>query len=104
MHLARIEAPSEKFAIQSYTAHLTRIELVVGGEVAHPFVSPFYLPGLNGPKSTAHEYLSFSCLLCPSNEGSRCCPVWLTFGIGLQTLPIVAVNGRSRDTTADHGS
>ena len=23
---------------------------------------------LNGPKSTAHEYLKFACRLCPSNE------------------------------------
>ena len=30
---------------------------------------------LNGPKSTAHEYLSFPLLLCPSDEGSRFCPV-----------------------------
>ena len=28
------------------------------------------LPGLNGPKPTAHEYLSFPCLLIPKNEGS----------------------------------
>ena len=34
--------------------------------MTHPFVSPLYRPGLNGPKSTAHEYLSFPCLLCPS--------------------------------------
>ena len=25
-------------------------------------------PSLNGPKSTAHEYLSFPLLLCPSDE------------------------------------
>ena len=49
---------------------LRRIEQFLGNEVTRPLVSPFYLPGLNGPKSTAHEYLSFSCLLCPSNEGS----------------------------------
>ena len=35
-----------------------------------PILSPLYRPGLNGPKSAAHEYLSFPCLLCPSNEGS----------------------------------
>ena len=39
--------------------------------MTHPFVSPLYRPGLNGPKSTAHAYLSFPLLLCPSNEGSR---------------------------------
>ena len=33
-------------------------------------------PGLNGPKLTAHEYLSFPCLLSPPNENSRFCPVW----------------------------
>ena len=31
------------------------------------------LPGLNGPKPTAHEYLSFPCLLVPKNESSRIC-------------------------------
>ena len=30
-------------------------------------------PGLNGPKPTAHEYLSFPCLLSPENEGSKVC-------------------------------
>ena len=54
----------------STQAHRRRIEQFLGNEVTRPLVSPFYLPGLNGPKSTAHEYLSFSCLLCPSNEGS----------------------------------
>ena len=35
-------------------------------------------PGLNGPKPTAHEYLSFPCLLIPKNEGSRFCSVgWI---------------------------
>ena len=33
-------------------------------------------PDPKGPKSTAHEYLSFPCLLCPSNEGSWFCVVW----------------------------
>ena len=36
--------------------------------MTHPFVSPLYRPGLNEPKSTAHAYLRFPCLLCPSNE------------------------------------
>ena len=36
--------------------------------MTHPFVSPLYRPGLNGPKSTAHEYLSFTLLLCLSDE------------------------------------
>ena len=35
--------------------------------MTHLFVSPLYRPGLNGPKSTAHEYLSFPLLLSPSN-------------------------------------
>ena len=33
-----------------------------------PILSPLYRPSLNGPKSAAHEYLSFPLLLCPSNE------------------------------------
>ena len=36
--------------------------------MTHPFVSPLYRPGLNGPKSTAHEYLSFPLLLCLPDE------------------------------------
>ena len=43
--------------------------------MTQPFVSPLYRPGLNGPKSTAHEYLSFPLLLCLSNESSRYCQV-----------------------------
>ena len=35
--------------------------------------------GLNGPKSTAHAYLSFPLLLSPSNKDSCLCPVtWAT--------------------------
>ena len=41
------------------------------GDVTQPFVTPLYRPGLNGPKSTAHEYLSFPLLLCLWNEGSQ---------------------------------
>ena len=36
--------------------------------MTHPFVSPLYRLGLNGPKSTAHEYLSFPLLLCLPDE------------------------------------
>ena len=32
---------------------------------------PKVRPGLNGPKPTAHEYLSFSCLLIPKNEDAN---------------------------------
>ena len=36
----------------------------------HPLRQVRYcLAILNGPKSTGHEYLSFPCLLSPSNEG-----------------------------------
>ena len=55
--------------------HKRRIEPFIGDDVTQPFVSPLYRPGLNGPKSTAHEYLSFPLLLNPSNEDSRSCPV-----------------------------
>lgn len=37
---------------------------------------PAIRPGLNGPKPTAQEYLSFPLLLCLSNESSRFCLVW----------------------------
>ena len=33
-------------------------------------------PNLNEPESTAHEYLSFPLLLCPTDESSRFRPVW----------------------------
>lgn len=40
----------------------------IGNDVTHLSVSPLHQPGLNGPKSTAHEYLRLLCPLCPANE------------------------------------
>ena len=54
--------------LESYTVLLH--EQFIGSDGTRPFVSPLYRPGLNRPRSTAHEYLSFSCLLSPSIEGS----------------------------------
>ena len=52
---------------------LSRVEPAVGEEVApHLWVRFTYRAAF---KSTAHEHLSFPLLLCPSNEGSRFCPV-----------------------------
>ena len=48
--------------------------------MTHPFVSPLYRPGLNGPKSTAHEYLSFPLLLCLPDED------YLERSVGLAAL------------------
>ncbi len=54
----------------SVAAHLRGLEQFIGNDVARPLVSLLCQPGLNGPKSTAHEYLSFPLLLSPSNESS----------------------------------
>ena len=60
MYLARIEAPTEKFAIQSYTAHLRGLELVVRVVVAQPSVDPpVHYPLVS--KSTAHQYRHLRC-------------------------------------------
>ena len=39
---------------------------------------------MNGPKATAHEYLSFPLLLCLSNEGSRFCQAWWVYLNGVK--------------------
>ena len=62
-----IALPGQLFRSTQIPAAAT---VVIALFVTYPFVSPLYRPGLNGPKSTAHAYLSFPLLLSPSNESS----------------------------------
>ena len=70
IHYFVLDLPhSDVCFVKAYPAETT--EAFCDGHVSA--LARYCLAILNGPKSTAHEYLSFPCLLSPSNEGPVSC-------------------------------